>query len=147
MKDNKTKRNSKKNKLVIDKYSQPIYVPNDLYVIKNYKLEDLTKVFKWADGEEILESEVAECEGTTCFQWVRKDDKDKNYVTVILLNTLDSAFHKTESEVINLLAHEASHASFRILNYCGINLNDSTTETFSFVTGWITECCYKTWKK
>ena len=41
--------NSKK-KLIIDKYTQPIFPPYDLYVLKNSTPEDIKELFIWDDG-------------------------------------------------------------------------------------------------
>ena len=76
--------------------------------------------------------------------WIRKDDPDKKMCSLILLNT--KTFDKG-TDYANICSHESAHAAFHILDYCSIKLNDSTTEVFSFMTGWITECCVKTYKK
>ena len=134
----------KNKKLIIDKYSQPIYTPYDVYVCKNFKMEDIRNTFVWSDGAEIEEDELTYCKGETLFTLYRKDDPDKNLCTVILLYV--DEFDKG-TDYANVCAHEASHAAFRILSYCGIKLTGDTTEVFAFLEGWITECCVKTYKK
>jgi hypothetical protein len=134
----------KKKKPVIDKYTQPIFPPFDLYVCKNFTEEDLKNTFVWSDGQEITEEELKCCKGETLSVLYKKDDPEKNLCIIILLYVEE--FEKG-TDYACVCAHEASHATFRILEYCGIKLTDDTTEVFAFMEGWITECCVKTYKK
>ena len=134
----------KNKKLTIDKYSQPIFTPYDVYVCKNFTMDDIRNTFVWSDGSEIEDNELTCCKGETLFSLYRKDDPDKMLCIVILLYV--DEFDKG-TDYANVCAHEASHAAFRILDYCGIKLTNDTTEVFAFMEGWITECCVKTYKK
>ena len=134
----------KQKQLVIDKYSQPIFTPYDLYVCKNFTEEDIRNNFIWSDGAEIENEELFSCKGETLSIMTKKDDPDKLLCIVILLYT--DQFDKG-TDYVNVCAHEASHATFRILDYCGIRLTNDTTEVFAFLEGWITECCIKTYNK
>ena len=49
----KKKHKKSKDKLIVDKYTQDIYPPYNLYVMINYTVEDITKQFVWDDGVEI----------------------------------------------------------------------------------------------
>lgn len=134
----------KKKKPIIDKYTQPIFAPNILYVCKDFTEDDLRSEFLWCDGQEITDEELKACKGETLSILYRKDDPNKDLCVVILLNTEQI---NEGTDYINVCAHEASHAAFRILDYCGIKLTNDTTEVFAFMEGWITECCVKTYKK
>ena len=134
----------KQKQLVIDKYSQPIFTPCDLYVCKNFTEEDIRNNFTWGDGAEIEDNELISCKGETLSMVIKKDDPDKNLCIAILLYT--DEFDKG-TDYANICSHEASHAAFRILDYCGIKLTNDTTEVFAFMEGWITECCVKTYNK
>lgn len=134
----------KQKQLVIDKYSQPIFAPNDLYVCKNFTEDDIRNNFTWSDGAEIENGELFSCKGETLSLMYKKDDPDKLLCIVILLYT--DQFDK-DTDYVNVCSHEASHATFRILDYCGIKLTNDTTEVFAFLEGWITECCVKTYNK
>ena len=133
-------------KLVVDKYTQPIFIPNDLYVVKNYTKEDIQKLFIWQDDVEVEEREIMDGQGVTCAFMYRKGDKNKNLCVVLLLNTLECNLSNPE-DAINIIGHEAHHATYDILDYCSIKLTDDTTEVYSFLNGWITQCAYKTYMK
>ena len=136
----------KKNKktLVIDKYTQPIFPPHDLYICKNFTDDDIKNTFLWSDGEEITEDELKIFKGETLSILYKKDDPEKNLCVVILLCT---EYFDKGTDYANVCSHEGSHAVFRILDYCGIKLTNYTTEVFAFMQGWVTECCIKTYKK
>lgn len=144
MKDNIDNTDSKTSKLILDEYYQPIFPPHRLYVAKNFTMRDIQDRFLWDDGSEISEENLNNSKGLTYCFVIKKDDPDKKLASLILLNA--KVFDKG-TDYVNICSHEASHAAFHILDYCSIRLNDSTTEVFSFMTGWITECCVKTLKK
>lgn len=134
-----------KNKKVIDKYSQPIYVPQNLYICKNYTKADIDKLFYIEDHQSVLDA-------------VNMDDYDaltirgvyevatSNICTIILINTEGTDSMSTE-QVVNLCAHEAFHVAHRMLDLCGLTLSDDSCESFAFVTGWAAECMFKTMTK
>lgn len=132
-----------KKKLIIDKYSQPIFIPNDLYIIKNYTLEDITSRFIWSDGVEIKEEELAKdkAQAVALANLYRKDDKHKTFCTAIVINDIP------KDNTINAIGHESMHIAQDILEYSGIYLTKDTSETYAFTVGWICDCFYKTLKK
>ena len=145
MKDKETKQDSKtKNKLVIDKYTQPIFPPYDLYICKNFSIEDIQNNFLWEDGCEVKESEISVGQGLTLSFVYKKDDPEKHYAIVILLWP---KYIHGQLEAIEVCSHEAAHAVHHILDYCNMELSDKTTETYAFMQGWATKCCYETYKK
>lgn len=132
-----------KKELIIDKYSQPIFIPNDLYVIKNFSLEDITKLFVWSDGVEITEDDIGlnKSQAVALANCYRKDDKDRRLCTLILINKID------KDRLINTVAHESMHITQDILEYCGIPLTRDSSEIYAFTIGWVAECMYNTAKK
>lgn len=136
----------KKNKkqFIADRYTQPIFTPYDLYVCKDFTEDDIKNTFVWSDGQEVTQEELTSCKGETLSFLHKKDDPEKNLCIVILL--YPESFDKG-TDYVSVCSHEASHATFRILDYCGIKLTNDTTEVFAFVEGWVTECCVKTYKK
>ena len=136
----------KKNKkaLIIDKYTQPIFPPYDLYICKNFTDDDIKNTFLWSDGEEITDDELKTFKGETLSILYKKDDPEKNFCIAILLYT---EYFDKGTDYVNVCSHEASHAVFRILDHCGIKLTNDTTEVFAFMQGWVTECCVKTYNK
>ena len=145
MKDNKDSIDSKtKNKLIIDQYYQPIFPPHYLWIAKNCTIEDIQEQFIWDDGGEISKEGLDNYKGLTYSFVYKKDDKEKHLGVLILLNTKN--FDKG-TDYVNICSHEASHAVHHIMDWCSIKLCDCTTEVFAFMTGWITECCIKTYKK
>lgn len=136
-----------KKELIVDKYTQPIFYPCDLYVIKNGTKEDIQRLFIWADEYEVGDDEVTDQgQGFTYSLMIKKDDPDKSFCIVIQLFTEN--FDRSDKDSwVDVIAHEANHAAFRILDHCHIKLTDDTTEVYAFMQGWITKCIYKTLKK
>ena len=135
-----------KKKLIVDKYTQPIFPPYDIYVLKNSKKEDIQDLFLWGDECEVEDNEVEEGKGMTYSVMTKKDDPTKQLCIVIQLFT--EYFDKSDKDDwVEVISHEANHAAFRILNHCNIKLTDDTTEVFAFMQGWITKCVYQTLKK
>lgn len=131
--------NSKKirKKCIIDKYTQPIYIPNNIYVCKNYTKKDLDKLFEFTDHSSIYledDSNIA----SVCYGVV--DKKNDIQCIVVLLNIS----YGKEYKEINTIAHEAFHVAYRLLETCGAPLDDSTNECYAYLVGWAAECIYKT---
>ena len=142
MKDNTTKKKSNKSKTKkkhIDCYEQPIYSPAKLYVCKNCTIKDIEKHFDNCRLELVDDSWDAYC---LCLV---KDKKTGDSCNVIILR--DVMFTYDKAGQIGILAHEAFHAAHGILSYCGVNLSDSSEESYAYMIGWITECIYKTYEK
>lgn len=142
--NNKSKTN--KNKLVLDVYEQPIYIPNKVYILKNYTQKDIDKYFEYADGDSINLKDMNEFKALTISGCVEK--KTGRYCIIVLLSeALVTEFKKDILEGVSVCAHEAFHSAFRILEWCHINLAEESEETYAFLTGWITSCVFKTLKK
>lgn len=134
----------KNKKKIIDKYTQPIYVPNTLYVCRHCTKEDLDKMFNYTDAEESsIYEDTDSYSGLTCYGV--KDKTTGNLCIVILL--ADELDENDMKDNINIIAHESFHAAHRILQYCSINLSDETAECFAFMVGWCAECVFKTMSK
>lgn len=134
------KKDSKK-KLIIDKYTQPIFIPNNVYVCKNYTKKDITNNFKYTD-----ESEIDIDEGCDALTYYHVKDKDGKMCILILL---DEFLFKNKEKyyTIGVCAHEAVHGVHRILEYCGIYLNKDNSEVYAYFIEWITKCIYTTANK
>ena len=134
-----------KNKKVIDKYTQPLYIPNNLYICKNYTQKDLDKLFYVGDNKSI--TTVADMDDYQALTISGAYEVDtKNACIVILINT-EATNEDNEYDIINLCSHEAFHVAHRILDLCGVTLSDDSCESFAFITGWAASCMYKTIKK
>lgn len=142
--NNKSK--TKKNKLIIDVYEQPVYIPNKVYVMKNYKQEDIDKLFEYDDGTQIDLNNIDMFKALTVSGCVEK--KTGNYCILILLTEEAIRDFKLDMPyAIGVCAHEAFHAAHRILSWCHINLAEESEESYAFLTGWVTSCVFKTLKK
>lgn len=139
------KNKKKKNKLVIDVYEQPIYIPNRLYVLKNYSQEDIDKLFEYDNGEQI-NLERLNFKAVTIHGCVEKKT-DQYCIIVLLSESLLKEAKKNIVDGINVCAHEAFHAVYSILDWSNVELGNDSNETFAFMTGWATKCIYKTLKK
>lgn len=137
---------TKKNKLVLDVYEQPIYIPNKVYVLKNYTQKDIDKYFEYDDGDSINLEDINAFKAVTISGCVEK--KTGNYCIIVLLSEdLVAGFKKDIPEGISVCAHEAFHSASRILEWCHINLGEESEETYAFMTGWITKCIFNTLRK
>ena len=133
-----------KNKQIINKYVEPIFSSNTIYIIKNANIDSLVKLFDYKDAKpnefkNNLEEYIDQYEGITYYGVIEK--KTGKYVILIILNPGD----KYKPSIINTIAHESLHAAFRMMEYNAIDLDKSTNELFANLVGWITECCYKTY--
>ena len=52
-------------------------------------------------------------------------------------------FHTRPSEP-GIIAHEAFHAAYAILDYVGMTLSDSSEEAFAYMVDWLTSHIHKT---
>ena len=76
---------------------------------------------------------------------MKKDDPNQRLCIVVQIFTEN--FETDKHSDIDVISHEANHATFRILDYCNIKLTNDTTEVYAFLQGWITKCIYTTIKK
>lgn len=135
--------NKKKNKIIIDKYIRPIYIPHILYVCKYYTKEDIDKMFEFTDGTSIIEEETGQYSATTCYG-VRDKATKKLCIVVLLSEELTKHIRKNKEEVWNTCSHEAFHVADEILRYCDIQLCDGSKESYAYMVGWAAECIFKT---
>ena len=140
----KKKHKKSKDKLIVDKYTQDIYPPYNLYVMINYTLEDITKQFVWDDGVEIEPVDIESYQGITYGLVYNKNDKDKSLSVLVCLNPKR---FDDDIDALNTIAHEAFHVVFRIFNHCNIYLSEDTNEPYAFMTGWAAKNIYNTYKK
>ena len=140
----KKKHKKSKDKLILDKYTQDIYPPYNLYVMINNTTEDISKRFVWDDGVEIDKVDPDNYQGITYGLVYNKDDKDKTLSVLVCLN-VDK--FDDDIDAINTISHEAFHVVFRIFNHCNVYLSEDTNEPYAFMTGWATKNIYKTYKK
>ena len=134
-----------KNKKVIDKYSQPIYVPQNLYICKNFSKADLDKLFYVEDHKSILDTvSIDEYQALTISGAF--EVSTSNICIVILINYEECTDMQAE-DIAGLCAHEAFHVAHRMLELCGLELASESCESYAFVTGWAAECMFKTMMK
>ena len=126
-----------KKKCIIDKYTQPIYNPHNIYVCKNYTKKDLDKLFEFSDNSSIYLEDDPNI-ASVCYGVI--DKKDNIQCIVILLNV----DYGKEYKSINTISHEAFHVAYRILDYCGVELTNSSNECYAYLAGWAAECIHKT---
>lgn len=50
-------------------------------------------------------------------------------------------FCNKEAMTTGIIAHEASHAAMEILDYIGAEVDLKNQEYFSYLCGWIADCC------
>jgi hypothetical protein len=131
-------------KFTLEEYKQPIYVPNSLFVCKNFNKSRLDKLFEYADHSSIYSEEYVNSSlGLTVYGCVNK--KTNLYCVVVLLS--DDIQKQDILEQVDICAHEAFHVADRILEYSGVELVSGNEETYAFMVGWATRCIYKTLKK
>ena len=133
----------KTKKIVEDKYTQPIFCPNDLYVYKNCKEQYIIDHYLWDNGDEI-EPSTTDFKGVKYGLAYRKDDPDKKLCMVVLL---DTESFEDEYDAVDIIAHESTHVTNHMLSFCSIPLSRDTDEVFAFLNGWVAKCVYTTYKK
>lgn len=126
-------------KSIIDKYST-VYC-FDIYVVINPNKAELDKQFKWAEDDSSLYSD--DYNKLTAYTCIGVIDKSNNReCIVVILNSLQD-----DEWNINTFAHEALHVTMAILNSCKVGYSEESEEAYAYLTGYITECIYKTAKK
>lgn len=141
---NKNKRKNSNSKTIIDKYTQDIYPPYNLYVMLDGKEEDIANSFIWDDDVEIEPASPDTYQGVTYALVYSKTDKSKSLAVLVCLNT-DS--FDNDVDAINVISHEAFHVVFRIFKHCHINLGEDSNEPYAFMVGWASRNIYNTYKK
>jgi hypothetical protein len=135
------KKNSKKS--IIDKYYNDVYEVYLVVANENVKLEDLQKLYIYADKVE-LDNRILEGQATTsdCI-----DKKTNANVILVKYNkgSKDKARNK-ELNFINTCSHEAGHVALDIYELIDQHVCFCTPEPLCYLIGWATECIYKTLK-
>lgn len=130
-------KNSKKS--IINKYYSDIYEVDIIIANKYTTVEQLKKKYTYYDGV-IIEDDitkpyaiVAKC----------KDIKTGKYCILIKFNIDSKDYGK--AKLINTLSHESLHATLFIYELIHEDISHETTnEPLCYLTGWISECIYKT---
>lgn len=132
---------NKKKKLVLDKYTQPIFVPSTIYVTKNFSIKDINNRFTCKDP--ISDEDLSNYDA---FVYRCHEKNTNNSVCVVCLS---ESLCKSKDIVykVKVCAHEAVHVTFSILSYCGIQLTSDTEEVYAYFEEWVTGCIYKTLTK
>lgn len=131
------------NRMILDKYTQPIYVPKDLYVCVNPNFNKLKTLFKFSDDYDI-ERDFEGSNGMTFY--LIKNVKEDRLCILVILNMKSLSEYDTD-QAINTIAHEAFHVAHETLNYCGVEFTANANETYAYFIGWAAQCIYKTYIK
>lgn len=81
-----------------------------------------------------LEREVPEAAGSSIFATFHPNDGSRSVPVLILW--LDLAAHASSSDLVNTIAHEASHAAGQLLDYLGHDIR-GTDEPHAYLVGWL----------
>lgn len=129
---------NKKDKTVVDLYTQPIYGLKQLVVIVSNNIQCIYKHVKPYNEDKCDLDRWSDCDGLT---FDRVDYKDKPAVCIYL--------HPAEfsDSVDNVSAHESIHAMFAILQHAGVEASNSSEEAYAYLGGWINECVKNTYNK
>ena len=137
-----------KKKMIVDKYNT-VY-SFDVYVVLNPSKDELDKLFKWSESENI-ESEKND---NSIY-----NDKNKKYSAYSCIGVIDKSNGRRcfvviinnigtdELYDINTVSHEAFHITMELLNACDMQYSEDNCEAYAYLQGYITECIYKTAKK
>ena len=123
-----------------DKYEINIY-GIEVHVLINYTDADVKSEYVKYDKEPI-DDDLTDSMDSKGMQWgIIRDKETKVKVCIVNINTT-----KAESilDLVNTCAHEALHATFSITDFVEIRLDRGSEEAYSYLTGYITECIYKT---
>nr|DAQ78746.1 MAG TPA: peptidase [Caudoviricetes sp.] len=136
-----------KNKMIIDKYAVPFCVRH-IYIIAKPTISELNKIFYSKDPDGNKDELISKSE----------EDEMNSY----LAYAISGAFLKStdepaeiivynrscdEADMINTIAHESTHAAHDMLESSNIKLTKDTEEVYAYLTGYISECFWKTLKK
>ena len=137
-----------KKKMIVDKYNT-VY-SFDVYVVLNPSKDELDKLFKWAERDNIK----SEKNDSSIY-----DEKNKKYSAYSCIGVIDKSNGRRcfvviinnigtdELYDINTVSHEAFHITMELLNACDIQYSEDNCEAYAYLQGYITECIYKTAKK
>lgn len=137
-----------KKKMIVDKYNT-VY-SFDVYVVLNPSKDELDKLFKWAESDNIKSEE----NDSSIY-----DEKNKKYSAYSCIGVIDksngrrcfvviiNSLGTDELYDINTVSHEAFHITMELLNACDMQYSEDNCEAYAYLQGYITECIYKTAKK
>ena len=133
MKDNKTNRDSKTKKSIIDTYETIYYT--DIVVANKYTtLEELKELFVYSDGVEL---DTCITDGS-CTTSTVKRKSDNKFCILIKYNheSRIKGINKT-LDLINTVSHEAGHAVLDIYESISQNVCNCSPEPFCYLLGYI----------
>lgn len=134
--------------MIVDKYNT-VY-SFDVYVVLNPSKDELDKLFKWAESDNIKSEENdnsiydeknKKYSAYSCIGVIDKSNGRRCFVVII--NSLGT----DELYDINTVSHEAFHITMELLNACDMQYSEDNCEAYAYLQGYITECIYKTAKK
>lgn len=137
-----------KKKMIVDKYNT-VY-SFDVYVVLNPSKDELDKLFKWSESDNIKSEE----NDSSIY-----NDKNKKYSAYSCIGVIDKSNGRRcfvviinnigtdELYDINTVSHEAFHITMELLNACDMQYSEDNCEAYAYLQGYITECIYKTAKK
>lgn len=137
-----------KKKMIVDKYNT-VY-SFDIYVVLNPSKDELDKLFKWSESDNIKSEENdnsiydeknKKYSAYSCIGVIDKSNGRRCFVVII--NSLGT----DELYDINTVSHEAFHITMELLNACDMQYSEDNCEAYAYLQGYITECIYKTAKK
>lgn len=143
MKNNKTNRNSRHSKAIIDTY-ETIYSVDIIVANKHSTLEQLKKILIYSDGIELDEGILqCICTVSTC-----KRLSDNKYCILVKYNR-DSGIKSVDKKLdfINTVCHESGHVVLDIYRYMEELVDTNHQEMFCYLLGHVGECIYKTLTK
>lgn len=137
-----------KKKMIVDKYNT-VY-SFDVYVVLNPSKDELDKLFKWAEIDNIKSEENdssiydeknKKYSAYSCIGVIDKSNGRRCFVVIINSLGTDEMFD------INTFSHEAFHITMDLLDACDMQYSEDNCEAYAYLQGYITECIYKTAKK
>ena len=137
-----------KKKMIVDKYNT-VY-SFDVYVVLNPSKDELDKLVKWAESDNIKSEENdssiydeknKKYSAYSCIGVIDKSNGRRCFVVIINSLGTDELFD------INTFSHEAFHITMELLNACDMQYSEDNCEAYAYLQGYITECIYKTAKK
>ena len=137
-----------KKKMIVDKYNT-VY-SFDVYVVLNPSKDELDKLFKWSESDNIKSEENdnsiydeknKKYSAYSCIGVIDKSNGRRCFVVIINSLGTDELFD------INTVSHEAFHITMDLLDACDMQYSEDNCEAYAYLQGYITECIYKTAKK
>ena len=134
-----------KKKMIVDKYNT-VY-SFDVYVVLNPSKDELDKLFKWAESDNIKSEKndnsikKKKNKKYSAYSCIGVIDKSNGRICfVVIINNIGT----DELYDINTIAHEAFHVTMDLLNTCRLPYSDDSCEAYAYLLGYLTECIYKT---